>query len=433
MPSTLIRNGTLINPTAAQPERAADILIRDGVIAEIGPSLAAEADEIIDAAGRTVTAGLVDMHVHLREPGREDKETIRTGTLAAAKGGITTILGMPNTEPRLDNQSAVKFVLERGRQQGVVHVYTTGNITKRGEGKELAEMWELKNEGVKMLTDDGRDIQNAGLYRAALEYAATHDMALNSHCENLSLIEGSGVHEGWVSTQLGLAANPVTTETAQLAQIIELLRETPVPYHVTHTSSRQGAELIRRAKRDGIPITMEASPHHLVLTDEALLGYNTFAKVSAPIRSEEHRQALIAALQDGTVDVIATDHAPHTDVEKMVEFQHAAVGMVGLETFFPVLYTKLVKEWGVISLPRLIELITINPARIMREDRGRLEVGAPADITVWDLDTPWTIDRFQFVSKSKNTAFHGWEVYGRALEVLVEGKRIVKNGELTER
>jgi len=433
MTSILIKNGTIIDPSNARNlERVADVFIKEGIIAKIGANLdRPSADTVIDAKGKIVTAGLVDMHVHLREPGREDKETIRTATQAAAKGGVTSILGMPNTNPRIDNQTAVKFVLERGRQEGVVNVFTSGNISQRGEGKEMAEMWEMKNEGVKVFTDDGDDIQDLGLYRKVLQYARTHDLTIMSHAENHDLKHGVCMHEGKISTELGLPAAPASTETSHVAKILAILREVPTPFHFTHMSSGEALKLIQQAKQDGLPVTCDVTPHHLVLNEEAYLGYDTQAKVCPPLRSEEDRQMLVEMVMNGTVDAIATDHAPHTLVDKYVEFENAAVGMVGLETLFPLMYTKLVKDWKVIDLPRLIELLTSQPAAIMREEIGTLRVGDPADITVWDTKKKYKIDKDSFASKGRNTPFHGWDVYGQAVETIVNGERVLAQGRLS--
>jgi len=430
MPKTLlIKNGTVIDPLHKIPQRQADILVKNGVISSIRTNLNAKADEIIDAKDQIVTAGLVDMHVHLREPGREDKETIRTATEAAAKGGVTALLGMPNTNPRIDNQTAVKFVLERGRQEGLVRVFTSGNISQRGEGKKMAEMWEMKNEGVKVFTDDGDDIQDLGLYRRAMQYCRTHDLTLMSHAENHDLKEGCCMHEGWVSTQLGLQANPASTEVAHVAKILAVLRENPISFHFTHMSTVAALELIAAAKSDGLPVTTDVTPHHLVLSEEACLGYNTQAKVCPPLRSEENRQGLVEMVANGTVDAIASDHAPHTLVEKLVEFDQAAVGMVGLETLFPLMHTHLVTT-GIVDLPRLIELLTVGPAAIMRENIGLIEAGQPADLTIFDLKQKYKIDKNTFASKGRNTPFHGWKVQGRAVETIVDGRRVLARGEL---
>ncbi len=431
MSTLLIKNGTIVDPLAKRsPERRADIFVNNGVIKKIGKNLDRVGDTVIDAKGKVITAGLVDMHVHLREPGREDKETIATATRAAAKGGITSVLGMPNTNPRVDNQTAVKFVLERGKQEGMVNVFTTGNISQRGEGKEMAELWELKNEGVKVVTDDGDDIQDLGLYRKVLQYAQTHGLTVMSHSENHDLKGGICMHEGWISTQLGIPAAPESTETAHIAALIEIIREVPTPFHFTHVSSARSVQLIATAKTEGLPITCDITPHHLILNEEAYIGYDTQAKVCPPLRSEENRLALLQALKDGQIDAIASDHAPHTLVDKYIEFENAAVGMVGLETLFPLLYTKLVQEWKIITLPCLIELLTVNPASIMREAVGQLSVGASADISIWDLEKTYKIDKSKFETKGRNTPFDGWKVVGQATDVLVSGEPVVRAGKL---
>lgn len=432
MPSLLLKNCHVVDPTrpAKKAEFTADILVKDGQIKSIAGSLKAKADQTIDAGGRLVTAGLVDLHVHLREPGREDKETIETATKAAAAGGVTTLLGMPNTNPSIDNQAAVRFVLDKARETGVVNVFTAGNLTRRGEGTEMAELWELKMNGVKVVTDDGTDIQNLGLYRKILQYCLTHGLTIMSHPENHDLKEGLCLHDGWVATQLGLPGNSAATETAHIAALLELIREVPTPFHFTHLSSARSVELIFAAKKEGLPVTCDVTPHHLLLSEEACLGFNTAAKVCPPLRDEPNRQQLLRQLAEGKIDAIATDHAPHTLVEKFVEFENAAVGIVGLETLFPLTYTHLVQT-NIISLSKLVELLTFRPAEIIGVAAGRLAVGSTADIVIWDTTTKRTIDKNKFKTKGRNTPFHGFECFGFAAEVLVGGRQIVANGEMS--
>ncbi len=410
--------------------RVADIFIRDGKIARIKQNLARPgADVVIDAKGKIVTAGLVDMHVHLREPGREDKETIATATRAAAKGGVTTLLGMPNTTPAIDNQTVVKFVLEKGKQEGIVNVLTAGSLTKKSEGKELAEIWELREAGASMIIDDRAENQTMGLRKLALEYCQTFGMPLMTHPEDASLKDDAVMNEGWISTQLGLSGSPASTESLVVARTLELLRETPVPYHFTHISTKRTVELIREAKKEGLPVTCDCTTHHITLNDEACLNYNTLAKVDPPLRTEEDRLALLEGLKDGTIDVIITDHAPHLLVEKFVSFNEAAVGIVGLETLFPLAYTELVKN-KVLTLPELIQKLTTNPAEIIRANNGKIEEGEAADISVWDVSESWKIDKNKFETKGRNTPFHDKKVFGRASEVIVAGEIVVAKGEL---
>lgn len=428
----LIKNGTVVDPANKQAlERVADIFVKDGKVAEIGNNLKVQADVTIDAKGKIVTAGLVDMHVHLREPGREDKETIATATRAAAKGGVTTIMGMPNTNPIIDNQTAVRFVLDRARETGIVNVLTTGALTKRSEGKELAEIWELKMSGASMIIDDHAETQSMGLQKLALEYCKTFDMPIMVHPEDASMKDAAVMNEGWVSTQLGLSGSSATTETIVVARTLELLRETPIPYHFTHITTAGTVDLIRRAKAEGLPVTCDVTTHHITLTDEACLDYNTFAKVDPPLRSETDRQALLKGLTDGTIDVIITDHAPHLLVDKFVPFAEAAVGIVGLETLFAIAYTELVKS-KILTLPALIEKLTINPARIIRaKGKGELKIGGDADISIWETNSVYQIDKNKFESKGRNTPFHGKKVSGKASEVMIGGKLVLRKGELS--
>lgn len=410
----------------------ADVLIEDGKIVKIEKGIKATADTVIDAKGKYVTPGLVDMHVHLREPGREDKETIRTATFSAAKGGITSVLGMPNTNPPIDDQAMVRFVLEKGKQEGVVHVFTTGNMTKEARGKEMAEIWEMKNNGVKVINDDAAKRASMDLHWKLLEYCRTHDMVVMSHAEYDDADSGPVMNEGAVSARLGLTGSPAAMEDASVAFMLEYLREKPLAFHFTQVSSAGSVRLIRQAKKDGLPVTCDTTPHYAILTDEACLGYDTQAKVWPPIRSDVDRAAIQEGIADGTIDCFVSDHAPHTLVEKYVEFQHAAFGITGLETLFPVLYTELVKKQQLITLPRLIEMLTTAPARIMREDVGQLAVGGNADIAIFDLDTMYAIDKAAFASKARNTIWHGREVSARALYTIVGGKVVVKGGELVQ-
>jgi len=431
MKTILIKNGTVVNPlNKRNPTRVADVFIRDGVIVKIKQNLARPgADIVINTKGKLVSAGLVDMHVHLREPGREDKETIATATRAAAKGGITTVLGMPNTTPAIDNQTAVKFVLDRAHETGIVNVLTAGALTKKMEGKELAEIWEMKMSGASMIIDDCAEKQGMGLRKLALEYCQTFGMPILTHPEDADLKDGAVMNEGWASTQMGLPGSPASTESLVVARTLELLREVPTPYHFTHISTARTVELIRAAKKEGLPVTCDVTTHHICLTDEACLNYNTLAKVDPPLRTEKDRLALIAGLRDGTIDAIITDHAPHLLVEKFVPFAKAAVGIVGLETLFALAYTELVEK-KVLTIPELFEKLTVNPAKIIRTKRGKLEEGEVGDVVIWDVKDEWKIDKAKFESKGRNTPFDGQKVKGKASEVIVAGELIVKKCEL---
>jgi dihydroorotase len=433
MKTVLIKNGTVVNPlNRRNPTRVADIFIRDGKIAKVKYNLARPgADIVINAKGKLVSAGLVDMHVHLREPGREDKETIATATRAAAKGGITTIMGMPNTSPAIDNQTAVKFVLEKGKQDGVVNVLTAGSLTKGMEGKELAEIWEMRETGASMLIDDCAEKQGMGLRKLALEYAKTFGMGILTHPEDADLKDDSVMNEGWVATQMGLSGSPASTESLVVARTLELLREVKTPYHFTHITTKRTVELIRKAKREGLPVTCDCTTHHLLLNDEACANYNTYAKVDPPLRSEEDRLALIEGLKDGTIDAIISDHAPHLLVEKFVSFEESAVGIVGLETLFALAYTELVEK-KILSLQDFFAKLTINPAKIIKAKRGKIEPGETADIVVWDTKEEWKIDKNKFETKGRNTPFDGWKVKGKASEVIVDGEFVVKDEKLVK-
>lgn len=433
MNSILIRNGKVVDPeNKRNSERIADIFIRNGRISKIGRELDRPSAEIvINARGKVVTAGLIDMHVHLREPGEEGKETIATATRAAAVGGITTVLGMPNTRPPIDNQTAVRFVLDRARETGIVSVLTAGCLTKKGEGRELAEIGELKKSGATAIIDDGPQNLSMDLQRLALDYCRSFGMLMMAHAEDADLKGDAVMSAGWVATQLGLAGSPASTETLVVARTLELLREIPTPYHFTHISAARTVELIRAAKADGLPVTCDVTTHHLALTDAACLEYNTLAKVAPPIRSETDRAALLAGVADGTIDAIISDHAPHSLLDKFVPFTLAMSGIVGLETLFPIAYTELVTK-KILKLPELIRKLTTNPARILGISKGVLAAGADADVTVWDLKTEHKIDKNKFKSKGRNTPFHGKVCRGFARDVIVGGRLVVRKGALLE-
>ncbi|MBU1089796.1 dihydroorotase [Patescibacteria group bacterium] len=433
MKTILIKNGHVVNPlNRRDPVRVADVFIRDGKISKIAANLdRPSTDIIVNARGKIVSAGLVDMHVHLREPGREDKETIRTATRAAAIGGVTTLLGMPNTSPVIDNQTAVKFVLEKGRREGIVNVLTAGSLTKKMEGEELAEIWEMREAGASMIIDDCAETSGMGLRRLALKYCQTFGMPILTHPEDADLKADAVMNEGWTSTRLGLVGSPDSTESLVIARTLELLREVPTPYHFTHITTARSVKLIREAKKEGLPVSCDCTIHHICLNDEACLNYNTLAKVDPPLRSEDDRLALIEGLKDGTIDAIISDHAPHLLVEKFVPFAEAASGIVGLETLFPLAFTELVVK-KILTLPEFFAKLTSNPAEIIRSNAGQIEEGGIADIAVFDTQKEWKIDKNNFKSKGRNTPFDGKKVFGRAAEVIVGGELIVQKGELLE-
>lgn len=431
MPTLLITNGQVIDPSQKLNKKA-DVLIRDGKIEKIEENISADqADEVVDASGKVVSPGFVDIHVHLREPGREDKETIATGTRSAAKGGITTVVGMPNTSPAADNQTVIEYILSKAKKEAVVNVFASGAITKGLEGKELAEIWELKKTGAVAVSDDGFDIQNMDLYRKALQYCKTHQMPILSHTEDMCLSKGGHLHEGAVSTKLGIKGIPACGEDSATARLICLVEDVGHPLHFTHVTTKGSLEFIRLAQKKGLPITCDATPHHFSLTDEAVLGYNTHAKMNPPLRSKEHVEALHQGLKDNTIAVISTDHAPHLWTEKERDFQSAPFGIVGFETMLSLIITNLV-DTGVLELSEALEKITINPAKILDLNKGTLATGADADVTIFDPKAEWTVDRSAFASKGMNSPFHGMTLKGVVTDTIVNGKIVVKDQQLVE-
>ena len=418
----LIKSGRLIDPESGRDETA-DLLIRSGKIASVGKRIRKpEGAEVLDAKGLVVTPGLVDMHVHLREPGREDEETILSGAQAAAAGGFTAVACMPNTEPAIDTQETVRFV--RQQAEGVpARVYPIGAVTRGRRGEELTEMADLVAAGAVAVSDDGCEVADAGMLRRALEYASMFDIPIISHCEDPAL-SGQGVmHEGYLSTVLGLRGIPVVSEETMVARDIRLAEFAGARLHIAHVSSAGSVELIRMAKARGIRVTAEATPHHFTLTDEAVRGYDTDTKVNPPLRTAVDRQAIRDGLADGTIDCVASDHAPHSSEEKELEYDAAPFGMIGLETSLGLVLTELVAA-GVLSLSDVIARMSTHPRRILGLEGGILRKGAPADLTLIDPQARWTVDRKTFRSRSRNTPFDGWELTGRA-EATIVGGRIV--------
>jgi len=429
MSSLLIENGHVVDPKNKRDENL-DILVVDGVIKQVAKDISESADTTIDASGLTVTPGLIDLQVHFREPGREDRETIETGSRAALKGGVTTAVAMPNSTPAADNQSVIEFVLKRAREVGLINILPAGATTRGQGGEMLSEMWELKQSGAVALTDDGFDVQDPGLLRRAMEYAKTHDMLVMSHCETDALTDGGVMHEGWVSTQLGLPGTPDVSEDLAVTKNIMLAQKTGARLHLLHNSTRGAVDAITAAKAAGSKnITAEVSVQHFALTDEECVGYNTDAKMYPPLRSQEHLDAIITAIKEGTIEALTTDHAPHIEPDKLLPFEYAAMGSVGLETSFAVMYTYLVKS-GHISLADGIALMTHKPAGIIRSDRGTLSEGAPADISLFDTTEEWTVDPTTFESKGKNCVFNGKQLTGKAKYVMVGGQIKMKDGDI---
>jgi dihydroorotase len=428
MPKTLlIKNGHVIDPAQNMDEKA-DILIEDGKIKKIGKNLAAPAKtKTIDAKGKIVSPGFIDMHVHLREPGREDKETIHTASRAAAKGGITTVVGMPNTTPIADNQTVIEFILSKAKKESLVNIQACGAITKGEKGQEIAEIWEMKQSGAIAVSDDGFDIQNLNVYRKALQYCKTHDMPIISHTEDVNLAKDGQMHEGAVSTRLGLKGIPACAEDAATARIITLVEDVDHRMHFTHVSSKGAIDMIKLAQHKHLPVTADTTPHHFSLTDEAVANYDTNAKVNPPLRSEDHRQAILKGLKDGTLSCIVTDHAPHLWTEKQREFQSAPCGIVGFETMLSLIITNLVNT-KVLTLKEALAKITINPAKaIGLKNTGTLKPGSQADITIFDPKATWTVDKTKLESKGMNTPFHGMKLHGVVTDTIVEGNHVLQN------
>jgi dihydroorotase len=416
----LLKGGRLIDPSTGL-DAVGDLLVTDGRIASVGGTIAGpEGAEVLDCTGLVVAPGLVDVHVHLREPGREDVETIATGAQAAAAGGFTAICAMPNTIPVTDNQAAVGFVLEKGRQAGFARVFPYGAISVGQNGERLAEMGEMVAAGAVAFSDDGKPVPNSHLMRTALEYARTFDVVIAEHCEDMALGHGA-MNEGRMSAKLGLKGIPAEAEEIDVIRSILLARRTGGKLHLCHMSTKGSVELIRWGKQQGIPVTAEVCSHHISLTEEAVDGYDTNAKMNPPLRTAEDVEALQQAVADGTIDVLATDHAPHHYDEKMREFPDAPNGIVGLETALGVNMTYLVNP-GIISLPVLIDRMSCAPARIFKLPGGTLAKGGVADITVFDPAARWTVDPAQFKSKGRNTPYGGHTLSGRAVATIVDGR-----------
>ena len=416
----LVKNGHLIDPVNKVDEKL-DVLVSDGKISKLGKpaSLPANGCMVIDAAGMLVVPGLIDMHVHLREPGFEYKETIATGTAAAKAGGFTSVCCMPNTNPVNDNRSVTEFILAQARDASA-QVFPIGAITKGSKGEELAEMGELHSAGCVAISDDGKPVMNSSMMRRALEYSRIFDALLVSHCEDSTLSSNGVMNDGIVSTELGLRGIPCAAEDVMTARDLSLAELTGARLHIAHVSTAGSVRMIRDARSRGVKVTAETCPHYFSLTDEAVRGYNTMAKMNPPLRTADDVAAVKQGLKDGTLDVIATDHAPHAMDEKYGEFDYAPFGIVGLETALG-LTLKLVQE-GVLSLAEAIRKLSVNPALILRLDKGTLSVGADADMTVIDPNLEWTVDAAQFKSKSKNTPFEGWKLKGKAVRTMVGGK-----------
>jgi dihydroorotase len=419
MPKLLIQNGRVIDPSQ-QMDRVTNLLVDSGRIA--GYDVAPQGGEtILDASGKIVAPGLIDMHVHFRQPGYEEDETIESGTAAALAGGFTSVACMPNTDPPIDSQGAVEFVFHQAAQAGHCNVFVIGCVSKNREGKELAEIGQLVAAGAVAFTDDGAPVFDPELMRRAFEYCLMFDKPLLSHAEIRELTKSGVMHEGLVSLILGLAGMPAAAEDVMISRDIALAEATGGRLHVMHVSTSGSVEILRRAKRRGVRVTAEVTPHHFSLTDDCLRAFDSNFKMNPPLRSHDHVEALISGLADGTIDVIATDHAPHAQEKKMQELDRAPFGVVGLETALGLVATKLI-EPGHLDWPSALAKLTVHPARILGIPKGTLAVGADADITIIDPNLRWKVHPAEFRSKSRNTPFAGMELKGRATTVIVDGE-----------
>jgi len=421
----LIKGGHIIDP--GRFVGMGDVLIDQGKIAAVGPDLSAPiGSTIIQANSQLVFPGCVDLHVHFREPGFEYKETIQSGSAAAVAGGFTTVCCMPNTNPVNDNQAVTEFILERARLARLANVFPVGAITKGSEGKELAEIGDLRESGCVAISDDGKPVMNSLVMRRAMEYALAFDLTVVDHCEDLHLAEGGCMNEGLVSTDLGLPGIPAAAEDVMVARNLSLSELTGARLHLAHISTAGSVRMVRDAKARGIKVTAEACPHHFTLTEELVRGYNTHAKMNPPLRTWDDVHAIKEGLRDGTIDVIATDHAPHATQEKQQDFTEAPFGIVGLETALP-LTLGLVDE-GVLSLEQAVEKLTSAPAAAFGLKKGTLAVGADADVVIVDQHEQWEVDPSKFRSKSRNTPFGGWKVKGRVKQTIVAGRVVYEAG-----
>jgi len=420
----LIKNGRVIDP--GNLDDTLDLLIGEGRILAIGQDAGAQgsAGRVIDAAGRIVAPGLIDMHVHFRDPGEEYKETVETGGAAAVAGGFTAVCTMPNTKPVNDTAQVTRYILRKAEMARTVRVYPVAAVSIGSQGKALCEYGELKDAGAVALSDDGHPVVDSELLRRALEYAGAFGLFVISHCEDPALFARGVMNEGTIATRMGLSGIPNAAESIMVMRDIALCELTGTPVHIAHVSTRESVRAVRDAKKRGVRVTAETAPHYFTLTDAAVAHYDTNAKMNPPLRAEADRDALLEGLSDGTIDAIATDHAPQSTLDKAVEFDRAANGIVGLETALP-LALRLVEN-GVLTLPGVIEKMAVNPGRIIGHPR-RIAVGSPADLTVIDTERVFTVDAKRFRSKSRNTPFEGWTLRGKAVLTVVEGNVVFED------
>ena len=416
----VVKNGRVVDP-ARKIDAVTDIIIRDGMIRNIGNAKVADVP-VFDATGLIVAPGFFDIHVHLREPGTEEAETIGSGGTAAAAGGFTAVAAMPNTKPPNDNPSITHYILSEARRSSPARVFPIGAISKEQRGETLAEIGEMLEAGIAGISDDGKPVMNAQLFRRALEYAQMFDLPVIQHCEDLNLSKDGVMHEGIYSTRLGLKGIPAASEETIVSRDLILTQMTRSKYHVAHLSTRRAVEMVRQAKAEGLRVSAEVTPHHFTLTDAAVADYDTNAKMNPPLRSADDVAAVVEAIKDGTIDTIASDHAPHHINLKMLEFDRAPFGITGLETAVGLALTKLQLPLG-----RLIELFTINPQKILKVRSWGLFEGSDADLTILDLNRSWTFDVNQSRSRSRNSPFHGWQFKGKAVATIVGGKVVYQD------
>lgn len=427
----ILKNAHVVDPSV-ELDGVVDVLIEGDKIARVAENIEVEGAEVRDLSGKYLVPGLVDMHVHLREPGFEHKEDIASGTRAAAKGGFTGVCAMPNTNPVADNGVVISYMIARAAEVGKCRVYPSGAMSKGLKGEIISEMGDMVARGAVAFTDDGRGIQEAGMMRRVMDYGKMFGKVFMSHCQDESLVGAGQVNEGVVSTRLGLLGWPAQGEELQIARDIMMCELTGCPLHIQHISTAAGLDMVRAAKEKGLPVTCEVTPHHLFLSEDDIDStYNTSLKVNPPLRTQEDREALIEGVKDGSVDAIVTDHAPHAEWEKAHEFEYAPFGMTGLETSLALVLTNLVKP-GVIDYSEMVELMAIAPREILGLEPVKIAEGSVADITVFDPTVAWTVNDDEFVSKSKNSGFIGFELEGRATDVFVGGVATLENGEIVE-